>query len=580
LKAGNFFAAASVGIQTQPKILELPKEGSLEMNYNSFFGFSDSPFLDDLDQRFLFLSKQFEQYLSELTDFVSHGQGLAVISGEEGVGKTMLIQALLQELPPSSQPVSVTGPTSEPLAITHMLAQSLGLTLRHQNLANLSPLAEALHSAAQQGKYYLLILDDAHLLTDQHLEEVYDLARMEHQGRRLLPVILAGRKGLVPKLASKTNQRLQKLIRHNLVLSRLSFEETTRYIDHRLQQVGSNFKASFAEGCSGQLFTRTGGIPRHINRVCDQALNRARQINQNRVTRDLIGGEEPVSVSQYKPLVPPPRYGSLTRSGAWAAAVLVTVLVVYLVYNNYSNPLPPATSSPAADSAALRTKAVPVPRQEQPSPSPETLPQVQSPDQAEVTPAQEEATPPEPQGSREPEPPQVLPRAESPPVPEPGPQAAEPERQVPEPETQATEPEATPSRPDTHRVASQTGGLLKIAAGYYPDEQDIGYDAIILANPQIDNEDIIYPGQQLSLPEVDKNNHVITLKNNQHYSIYKIYSSPSQVEQATARLQEREIDYVVRKTYLTKVGPIYRIFVGGYDSTAELKEALALAEKN
>jgi len=537
------------------------------MNYNSFFGFSESPFLEDLDQKFLFISKQFGLFLAELTEFISQHQGIAVLSGEEGVGKTMLVQTLLQRLPSSFQSLIISHPEAEPLAITVRIAQALGLTFRQSNLVNLTQLAEALQGEAQQEKFFFLVLDDAHVLTDQHLEEIYVLSQMEHQGRQLLPIMLVGHKGLVQKLAGQTNQRLQKLIRHQLALTGLSFEETPRYIDHRLHQVGSSFKACFAEGCSGQLFSRTGGIPRRINQVCHQALNRAWQENQSRVTRDLIGEEESATAIPYKPLTPPPRYSPLTKFGSLAAAVLMSGLIGYVIYSNYYT-MPLKTSPAVADRVASPAETIPSPRPEPSQAAPETVTQVQPEVQPEnqteagkVSP--QEISPPEPQVSQEPAPPQVLPQSEA--------------SVAPPPETPAVEAETT--RPAMHRVAPEDGGLLKIVAGYYPDEQNIGYGAVILANPQIKNEDVIYPGQKLLLPKVD-NHAMITLDNNQYYCLYKLFHSSTQVEQTTARLKKQDIHFLVRETYLPDAGPIYRIFLGGYDNKVKLEEAMVIAEKN
>jgi type II secretory pathway predicted ATPase ExeA len=533
------------------------------VNYNSFFSFSESPFLEVLDQRFLFLSKQFELFLVQLTKFVSQCQGIAVLSGEEGVGKTLLVQTLLQRLPSSFQTLIISHPEAEPLAITVKIAQALGVTFRQSNLVNLTHLAEALQSAAQQEKIFFLVLDDAHALTDQHLEEIYVLSQMEDQGRQLLPILLVGRKGLVQKLAGQTNQRLQKLIRHQFGLTGLTFQETPQYIDHRLQQVGSSFKACFAEGCSGQLFSRTGGIPRRINQVCDQALNRAWQENRSRVTRDLIGE---ASTTDYKPLVPPPKYSSLTKFGSLAAAVLLSGLIGYVIYNNYYS-LPLETSPPVASRAAPPAETLPGPRPE-PSPvAPEAVtqvqPEVQPKDQTEAgTVARQEIPPPEPQVSQEPTPSPVSPPAEA--------------SMAPPQETPAVEAETT--RPATHRVAPEDGGLLKIVADYYPDEQEIGYGAVILANPEIKNEDIIYPGQKLMLPKIE-NHTMITLNNHQHYCLYKLFYNSTQVEQTTAKLKEHDIHYLVRETWLPDAGHIYRIFLGGYEDKAKLEEAMVMAEK-
>jgi len=548
------------------------------MNYNSFFGFSDSPFQDDLDQRFLFLSKQFKEFLEKLTDFADERRGIAVVSGEEGVGKTMLVQALLSRLPPSFQPLAISRPAAEPLAITLMLAQELNITLKNRNLVKLTPLVEAFQNAAQQDKYFLLVMDDAHALTDQNLEEIYVLAHMEQQGRQLMPILLMGGKGLVQKLASATNRRLQGLIRHNLVLTSLSFEETTQYIDHRLRQVGSSYKACFAEGCSGQLFSRTGGLPRRINQACDQALNRVWFSCQARVTRDLLGGEEPVPATHYKPLTPLPTHSSLSRIGVWSAALLLAGLEGFVAYSNFYAP-PQVTPPPVAEQAPAPTQPAPVTQAApvtQPAPAPEPEPAAAPPPAretvAQVPPAEqvdEKSAPlaqaaPEPESTREFQPLEFLPRAEG--------SAGSPQ------ENQASPEE--PPRPQIHRVAPEDGGLLRIVADYYPDKQEIAYNAVILANLEINNEDVIYPGQKLSLPEVDKNNNVITLNNNQHYSIYKQYYTSSQVEQTTARLSEQGIRHVVRETRLPGAGPIYRIFLGGYDSKEELEKARAAAEKN
>jgi general secretion pathway protein A len=532
------------------------------MSYNEFFGFSDSPFLDVPDLKFLFLTNQHELVLAELAEFITTRQGIAVISGDDGVGKTMMAHALLQRIPPSFQTLEIIRPEVKPLAITHLIAQSLAVTLRAGSLMDLTPLADAFQEAARQGKFFLLFLDDAHVLTDQHLEEIYLISQMEHQGQQLMPIILVGRKGLVQKLASSVNQRLRNLVRKNLSLTSLTFEETTRYIDHRLQQVGSSFAACFADGCSGQLFTRTGGIPRRINQACDQALNRAWQENHTRVTRDLLGGEEPAPA--YKPLTPPPKYNSLTRFGALSAAVLITGLVGYMVYNNYYT-IPPQTSPPVADTSAPPAKTLPAPPEEKTQPTPMTVPPPPLPDQAERELASQPAIPTlDLKVSEAPEPPQELTREET--------------ATVPPPDNQATEPE-TP-KVATHKVSPEDGGLLRIVANYYPDDQEIAYDAVILANPRIDNEDIIYPGQNLSLPQVDKDGQVITLSNNQHYWFYKSYYNSSVVEQVLSTFRERQIRFLVRETWLPDVGKIFRIYLGGYDSKEELKEAIALTKKN
>ena len=141
---------------------------------------------------------------------------------------------------------------------------------------------------------------------------------------------------------------------------------------------------------------------------------------------------------------------------------------------------------------------------------------------------------------------------------------------------QAGEPE---SRPATHQV-SRDDGLLKIAATYYPDNKDLGYDAIILANPGITNEDVIYPGQTIALPRINKSNSIIALDSKGLFKAYGRYYNSSQAEKVGAKLKELQVRYVVRETELPNDVKVYRIFIGGYESKEELQRVLALTEKN
>jgi type II secretory pathway predicted ATPase ExeA len=529
-----------------------------QMNYDSFFGFSESPFLDIPDLKFLFLTRQHEEALAELTEFVTARQGIAVVSGDDGAGKTMLMQALIQRLPQSFQPLILTRPAAEPLAIPLMMAQSLGINLEERSLVNLTPLADAIRTAAQQQQYLLLIMEDAHLLTDQNLEEIYMLSQLENHGQHLMPIILVGRKGLIPKVSSKANQRLHDLIRKNVFLGSLTFEETTLYIDHRLQQVGSSFKERFAEGCHGQIFSRTGGLPRRINEVCDQALTRAWQERRSRVTRDLLGGEE--LTTPYKPLAPPSKWRSLNIIASLVTGVVIAGLAIFILYNNYVSVPPASPPLPPAPAQAVPEKAPVAPLEQESNPAPATVPQPQPPTQTA-----EQALP-------QPEPAPQTPQA--PPVPAatgPTPSAAT----VP-PVPPAGEPPAEPEsgQPTTYKVAPQDG-LLKIVTTYYPDNKDIGYDAVILANPRISNEDYIYPGQTLTLPKVNNSNNIITLGSKEYFKTYGVYYSSAEVARATAKLKELELHFVVRATEIPGEGKIYRVFLGSYDSPEELKKAMA-----
>lgn len=78
--------------------------------YNSLFGFTTPPFENNLDQHFLFLGPDHEEVLAALHYFVQEKKGLAMVCGDVGTGKTMLIQGFLAKLPASVHPIVISNP--------------------------------------------------------------------------------------------------------------------------------------------------------------------------------------------------------------------------------------------------------------------------------------------------------------------------------------------------------------------------------------------------------------------------------------------------------------------------------------
>ena len=142
------------------------------MNYWAYWGYSEPPFQDVQDQRFFYPTEKHEAVLAELMDFITSRRGIATVTGEIGIGKTMLISAYMQRLPQTIHPVVVDRPSDKPMALTMGIACTLGIDIKEGSPLDLNLLTDALKAAAQQGKYFVMFLDNAHLLTDRHLEEV------------------------------------------------------------------------------------------------------------------------------------------------------------------------------------------------------------------------------------------------------------------------------------------------------------------------------------------------------------------------------------------------------------------------
>jgi hypothetical protein len=154
--------------------------------------------------------------------------------------------------------------------------------------------------------------------------------------------------------------------------------------------------------------------------------------------------------------------------------------------------------------------------------------------------------------------------------------------QAPEPETAGSpppEPADSGNKPvtlRTHQVTDEDGNLSRIVSKYYQDDKKLALAAILLANPQIPSENLIYVGQSLTLPEVDKS--VISLADKKHYALYNQYADEAHLKQAVERLTKNQVRFVIRETQEPGGRKDYRIFIGGYEQKADLQRARTIAE--
>jgi hypothetical protein len=115
--------------------------------------------------------------------------------------------------------------------------------------------------------------------------------------------------------------------------------------------------------------------------------------------------------------------------------------------------------------------------------------------------------------------------------------------------------------------------LNAIAARYFPKQLELGLVALILANPrEINNEDQIFPGQKLYIPEIDPANRMIRIKRN-FYFFFKAYTSGSDLQEAIAKLMRHDVRFTVLDTGSIKGRRLYRLIIGGYNTREGLRQA-------
>ena len=255
--------------------------------YNEFYGLRDSPFTLNPDPRFLFLSRRHREALAGLVHAVDEGKGFAVLAGEVGTGKTTLIHALLTELGDRARSALIFNPGVSRYDLYVHLLSEFRLPPHDSVLACIRSLQAFLLEQFEAGMRVVVILDEAHALSPEILEEVRLLSNFETSQSKLLQVLLAGQPELTERLRTPGLRQLRQRIALRLELAPLAFEETVAYIRSRVAAVGGPADL-FQPGAYEHIYRLSGGIPRLINVLCDNALLTGFARDHEQVSGELV----------------------------------------------------------------------------------------------------------------------------------------------------------------------------------------------------------------------------------------------------------------------------------------------------
>lgn len=239
--------------------------------YDLFYEFRASPFTLNPDPRFLFLSRRHREALAGLMYAVRDGRGFAVLTGEVGTGKTTLIHALLTELGDRALSAFLFNPgLSRRDLYLHLLAE-FGLPAEHSLPACVRALQKLLLDQFRDGIRVVVIIDEAHALSTELMEEVRLLSNFETSQSKLLQVLLIGQPELAERLRTPELRQLRQRIALRYELAALTLAETVAYVQSRLVTAGGA-RSLFMPSAYPALYRFSGGLPRLINILCDHAL--------------------------------------------------------------------------------------------------------------------------------------------------------------------------------------------------------------------------------------------------------------------------------------------------------------------
>jgi len=248
--------------------------------YEAFYGLSEQPFGLSTDPRFVFHSAAHDHVAQELLSAIRRRDAVVVVTGEVGLGKTLLCRAVIEELDQRTLTSCVACPIASVEDLLATILIDFGVVeaeidrerLQQSSRDDLqSALRHFLATLAPLDAHAVVLIDDAHDLSAELMAQVNFLSELV-QTPRLLQFVLVGQPSLAGRLRAAELASLDALVGVRCALQPIAAEEMIDYVSHRLSVAGASPRVDFTDAAADRLYEISGGVPTLINLLCDRAL--------------------------------------------------------------------------------------------------------------------------------------------------------------------------------------------------------------------------------------------------------------------------------------------------------------------
>ena len=257
--------------------------------YKEFFNLKDYPFSLTPDPKFIVFTPSYNELLASLYYGIEMAKGLIVLTGEVGTGKSTALRWIIRRLDSSVVAAYIVNPHLSIEEFYHHVSEMLDIKEWANKTELLTEMARILEDRHRRGLRTVLIVDEAHELSDEVLEEIRLLLNFESDNAKHLQIVLTGQPELREKLRKTNLRQLKQRIALRCEMPALTnVQEVKRYITERLFIGGSKQPNIFSPYAIDFIFQCSEGIPRLINNLCDNAMIAAYAAGEQVIGRSVI----------------------------------------------------------------------------------------------------------------------------------------------------------------------------------------------------------------------------------------------------------------------------------------------------
>lgn len=349
--------------------------------YLEHFGLSEPPFRITPHTDFFFDGADRGATLEALIYAILNDEGIVKVSGEVGSGKTMLCRVLMERLPAQVETIYLTTPSLGRDEILYAIADELRLEFSQGRMSvALRELQEHLIRLYGEGRRVVVLIDEAHAMPEETLEQVRLLSNLETSRHKLLQIVLFGQPELDDALAQPSLRQLKDRITHSFRMRPLSEAEVARYLSFRMRAAGYRGPDVFTPKAVALIARASDGLTRRINILADKSLLSAFSADTHAITAR--HARAAIADSEFSPLRRAKR-PALYLGAAVALGILIGLALHWT----------PSAPSPAKPAAAPSVEPAPAPPAQavaapaaRPSAPPATVADKPAPDPAPAPP--------------------------------------------------------------------------------------------------------------------------------------------------------------------------------------------------